>query len=75
MAQTLDCLETSPKTRWQVSRTIRTVLWAVNHEHTLALQAAAKAVSPRRSLAEVRAMYLPTTSADKSKRSFNEELI
>ncbi len=65
MAQTLDWLETSPKTRKRVTKTIRTVLWTVIHEHTLALQAATKAVSPRRSLAEVRAMYLPTTSAVK----------
>jgi hypothetical protein len=75
MAQTLDRLETNPKTRKRITRTIRTALWVVIHEQTLALQAAAKAVSPRRSLGEVRAMYLPTTSADKPKRPFNEELI
>jgi hypothetical protein len=65
MAQTLNWLEPSPKTRKRVTRTIRTVLWALIHEHTLALQAATKAASPRRSLAEVRAMYLPTTSTVK----------
>ena len=65
MAQTVDWLETSPKTRKRVTGRISTVLRAVIHEHTLALQAATKAVSPRRSLAEVRAMYLPATSAVK----------
>lgn len=75
MAQTLDWLETSLKRRKRVTRTIRIVLWAVIDEHTLALQAATKAVSPGRSLAEVRAMYLPTMSAVKPERPCNEELI
>jgi hypothetical protein len=36
------------------------VLGAVTAEHTLALRAATKAASPRQSLAEVRAMYVPS---------------
>jgi hypothetical protein len=63
MAQTLDWMQASPKTRKPVTRVIRTFLWAAIHEHKLALQAATKALSPRRSLAEVRAMYLPPTAA------------
>lgn len=40
--------------------TIRAILRAVTAEHTLALRAATRAASPRQSLAEVRAMYVPS---------------
>jgi hypothetical protein len=40
--------------------TIRAILRAVTAEHTLALRAATRAASPRKSLAEVRAMYMPS---------------
>ena len=36
------------------------VVRAIAAEHTLALSAAAKAESPRRNVARVRAMYVPT---------------
>lgn len=40
--------------------TLRAIVRAVTAEHTAALSAATKAASPRRSLAEVRAMYVAT---------------
>ena len=40
--------------------TISAILGAVTAEHTLALRAATKAASPCQSLAEVRAMYVPS---------------
>ena len=43
-----------------VRATIGAILRAVTAEHTLALRAATKAASPRQSLAEVRAMYVPS---------------
>ena len=43
-----------------VRATIGASLRAVTAEHTLALRAATKAASPRQSLAEVRAMYVPS---------------
>ena len=43
-----------------VRATIGAILGAVTAEHTLALRAATKAASPRQSLAEVRAMYVPS---------------
>lgn len=52
--------QTVRRTRSGVVATIRAVMRAVGAEHTLAQRAAAKAESPRQSLAEVRAMYVPT---------------
>lgn len=51
--------------RWTLSviGTIGTVMRAVTREHTLALHAATKALSPRQSLPEVRAMYVPTAQS------------
>ena len=43
-----------------VRATIGAILRAVTAEHMLALHAATKAASPRRSLAELRAMYVPS---------------
>lgn len=45
---------------YQILRTIDHVIRALTHEHTLALQAAEMSRSPRQSLPEVRAMYVPT---------------
>lgn len=59
MGHTLNWKQTCPWTRSEVIGTIGAVMRAVTREHRLALQAAAKAVSPRQSLAEVRAMYVP----------------
>ena len=42
-----------------VRATIHDVVRAIAAEHTRALRAATKAASPRQSLAEVRAMYVP----------------
>lgn len=50
---------------WVIGTTIA-VLQAVIREHTLALQAATRATSPRQGLDEVRAMYLPTEFQQKS---------
>jgi hypothetical protein len=41
---------------------MRAVARAVAVEHALALRAAAKTASPRKNLADVRAMYLPPTA-------------
>lgn len=60
MAHILHLKQTYRRTRSGVVATIRAIARVVAAEHTLAQCAAAKAASPRRSLAEVRAMYLPT---------------
>ena len=59
MAHALHFQQTSQRTLGGVRAAIRAVLGAVTAEHTLALRAATRAASPRRSLAEVRAMYVP----------------
>ena len=60
MAHILHLQQTYRRTRRGVIPTIRAIIRAVAAEHTLAQRAAAKAASPRQSLAEVRAMYVPT---------------
>jgi hypothetical protein len=69
MAHTLHWKQTNPWTRNEVIGTIGAVMCAVTREHRLALQAAAKAVSPRQGLAEVRAMYVPMRECDEPKAS------
>ena len=59
MAHVLDLQQTYRRTLGGARATIRAILRAVTAEHTLALRAATKAASPRQSLAEVRAMYVP----------------
>ena len=60
MAHVLHLQQTYRRTLGGVCATIRAVLRAVTAEHTLALRATTKAASPRQSLAEVRAMYVPS---------------
>ena len=60
MAHILHLKKTYRRTRSGVVATIRAIARVVAAEHSLAQHAAAKAASPRRSLAEVRAMYVPT---------------
>ena len=60
MAHVLHLQQTYRRTLDGVRATIGAVLRAVTAEHTLALRAATKAASPRQSLAEVRAMYVPS---------------
>ena len=60
MAHILHLKQTYRRTRSGVVATIRAIARLVAAEHTLAQRATAKAASPRRSLAEVRAMYVPT---------------
>ena len=55
-------LHLQPTSRWAVDRilsAIGAIARAVADDHALALRAATKAASPRRSLADVRAMYVP----------------
>ena len=59
MAHILHLKQTYRRTRSGVVATIRAIVRAAASEHTLALRAAARAASPRQSLADVRAMYLP----------------
>lgn len=59
MAHILHLKQTYRRTRSGVVATIRAIARAVAAEHTLAQRAAARAASPRQSLAEVRAMYVP----------------
>jgi hypothetical protein len=59
MANTLHLQQTYRQTLDGLSTTIRAIVRAVAAEHTLALRAATKAASPRQSLPEVRAMYVP----------------
>ena len=58
MAHALHLQQTYRRTLGRVRAAIRAILSAVTAEHTLALRAAAKAALPRRSQAEVRAMYV-----------------
>ena len=60
MANTFRLQQTSRGTLEGVRASIHAVLLAVAAEHTRALRAATKAASPRQSLAEVRAMYVPS---------------
>jgi hypothetical protein len=60
MAHVLHSQQTYRRTLGGARATIRAILRAVTAEHTLALRAATKAASPRQSLAEVRAMYVPS---------------
>lgn len=59
MAYTLRLKPTYRPTRSGVIGTLGAAARAVATEHALALRAAEKAASPRQSVAEVRAMYLP----------------
>ena len=58
MAHALHFQQTSQRTLGGVRAAIRAILGAAAAEHTLALRAATKAALPRRSLSEVRAMYV-----------------
>jgi hypothetical protein len=60
MAHILHLQQMSRRTLDGVNATIRAIVRAVAAEHTLALRAATTAASPRQSLAEVRAMYVPS---------------
>jgi len=60
MAHVLQLPQTYRWTLGGVRATIGAILRAVTAEHTLALRAATRAASPRQSLAEVRAMYVPS---------------
>ena len=60
MAHVLHLQQTYRQTLGGVPTTIGAILRAVTAEHTLALRAATKAASPRQSLAEVRALYMPS---------------
>jgi hypothetical protein len=60
MANIFRLQQTSPWTLEGVGTSIRAIARAVAAEHKLALRAATKAASPRQSLAEVRAMYVPS---------------
>ena len=58
----INTLHLQPTSRWAVARVlsaIRVISRAVADDHALALRAATKAASPRRSVAELRAMYVP----------------
>ena len=59
MTHVLQLQRTYRRTLGGFGATIRAIARAVAAEHTLALRAATKAASPRQSLAEVRAMYVP----------------
>ncbi len=59
MAHILRLQQTYRRTRSGIIATLRAIARAVGAEHRLALRAAAIAASPRQSLAEVRAMYVP----------------
>jgi len=57
-----DTFQLHPSFRWRrdgVGASMRALVRAVADEHALALHAAGKAASPRQSLAELRALYLP----------------
>ena len=60
MAHVLHLQQTYRRMLGGVRATIGAILGAVTAEHTLALRAATKAASPRQSLAEVGAMYVPS---------------
>jgi hypothetical protein len=60
MAHVLQLQQSYRRTLGGARATIRAILRAVTAEHTLALRAATKAASPRQSLGEVRAMYVPS---------------
>jgi hypothetical protein len=60
MAHVLHLQQTYRRALGGARATIRAILRAVTAEHTLALRAATRAASPRQSLAEVRAMYVPS---------------
>ena len=59
-AHVLHLQQTYRRTLGGVRATIGSILRAVTAEHTVALRAATKAASPRQSLAELRAMYVPS---------------
>ena len=60
MAHVLHLRQTYRRTLGGVRATIGAILRAVTAEHPLALRAATKVASPRQSLAEVRAMCVPS---------------
>ncbi len=62
MAHVAHLQQTYRRTLGGVRATIGAILHAVTAEHTQALRAATKAASPRQSLSEVRAMYVPSES-------------
>ena len=62
--QMANTLQLRPSARWtlnEVSAAMRAIARTLAAEHTLALNAARKADLPRQRMAEVRAMYLPTS--------------
>ena len=57
-------LQLHPSARWTLNgfgAWMRAIVRTLAAEHTLALNAASKADLPRQRMAEVRAMYLPTS--------------
>lgn len=63
-AQMANTLQLHPSARWTLngfSAAMRAIVRTLAAEHTLALNAARKADLPRQRMAEVRAMYLPTS--------------
>jgi hypothetical protein len=58
MAHTLGLKQTYRRIQGGKTNTIGTVTRAIAADHELALRAAEKAASPRKNLAEVRAMYV-----------------
>lgn len=60
MAHTLRFKQTYRRNQGATADSIGTVARAIAADHDLALRAAAKAASPRKNLAELRAMYVST---------------
>ena len=60
MAHTLRLKQTYRRNQGGISDTIGSAARSLASEHQLALRAAEKAASPRKNLAEVRAMYVST---------------
>ena len=63
MDHTLNLQQTYLQPRKEVGRTLRTIIRALADEHALALYAATKAASPRETLAETRALYVPSSES------------
>lgn len=64
MAHILDLKHARWRSRSKGTAAIHAILRTVAAEHTLALRAATKAASPRRSVSEVRAMYVSSAAED-----------
>ena len=60
MDHTLNLQQTYRQPRKEVGRRLRTIIQAMADEHARALYAATKAASPRETLAETRALYVPS---------------